>query len=222
MDIFWQEIWPNFWQQFTGWEGVAVILAALYLLLAMRKTILCWYAAFISSAIYAVIFWDVSLLMESALSIYYVAMAVFGWYEWKYGGGRHQGVQIHRWNIRQHMLAIGAVLATSGISGYLLSENTSAVWPWLDSFTTWGAVLTTWMVARKVLENWIYWFVIDGISIFLYVDRGLYPTAILFVFYVIVVCFGYVAWRKSLDSKTYGLEETESKKNSDIDSGKLA
>ena len=68
--------------------------------------------------------------------------------------------------------------------------------PYLDSFTTWGAVLTTYMVAKKVLENWIYWFVIDAIAIYLYIDRELYLTALLMAIYVVMVVFGYTAWLK--------------------------
>ena len=75
---------------------------------------------------------------------------------------------------------MGSVLLLSAASGWLLSQYTGAAWPYLDSFTTWGAVLTTWMVARKLLENWLYWIVIDGLSIFLYIDRELYLTAALF------------------------------------------
>ncbi len=66
----------------------------------------------------------------------------------------------------------------------------------MDAFTTWGAVLTTFMVARKVIENWLYWIVIDGVSVFLYIDRGLYLTAALFVAYVVIVVFGYFNWRR--------------------------
>lgn len=188
----------QFLQLFLGWEGAAVIFAIAYLLLAMRESMLCWYAAFVSSMIFAVVFWDVSLLMDSALSVYYVAMAVVGWYEWKRGGKEHSGVKIHRWSLRHHALAITGVVVASLVSGYLLVENTSAAWPYLDSFTTWGAVLTTWMVTRKVLENWLYWVVIDGVSIALYIERGLYPTAILFVVYTIMAVWGYFAWREHL------------------------
>jgi len=66
-----------------------------------------------------------------------------------------------------------------------------------DSFTTWGAVLTTYMVAKKVLENWLYWIVIDGLSVFLYLDRGLYLYALLFVAYLAIVVFGFFEWRRS-------------------------
>jgi len=66
--------------------------------------------------------------------------------------------------------------------------------PFLDSFTTWGSILTTWMVARKILENWLYWLVIDSVSIYLYLDRELYLTALLFALYLVIVLFGYRKW----------------------------
>ena len=69
------------------------------------------------------------------------------------------------------------------------------------SFTTWGAVLTTYMVAKKVLENWIYWFVIDAVAIYLYIDRELYLTALLMAVYVIMVVFGYNAWLKTYNKQ---------------------
>ena len=81
-------------------------------------------------------------------------------------------------------------------SGYLLAENTTAVWPYVDAFTTWGSVVTTFMVARKILENWLYWIVIDSVSIFLYIDRGLYLTALLFVAYVVIVIIGFFNWKR--------------------------
>jgi nicotinamide mononucleotide transporter PnuC len=80
--------------------------------------------------------------------------------------------------------------------GSLLSQHSDAAWPYVDSFTTWASVITTVMVAKKILENWLYWLVIDSISIPLYVDRGLYPTAMLFVAYLIIVIFGYIKWRR--------------------------
>jgi len=103
---------------------------------------------------------------------------------------------IHRWSKTIHIRVITTVLVISLVSGYLLAENTRAVWPYIDAFTTWASVITTWMVAKKVIENWLYWIVIDSVSIFLYIDRGLYLTALLFVAYVIIVIFGYFNWKK--------------------------
>ena len=68
------------------WELAAVIFAITYVLLAVRENVLCWLFAFVSTAIYTVLFWDVSLLMDSALNVYYMAMAVYGWLQWTRGG----------------------------------------------------------------------------------------------------------------------------------------
>ncbi|SDK38267.1 nicotinamide riboside transporter PnuC [Microbulbifer yueqingensis] len=176
------------------WEIAAVILALAYLVLAMQEKISCWYAAFVSTAIYLFLFWDVSLLMESALQVFYLAMAVYGWWQWRHHAERQRDLQIHCWSLRRHLLAIGGVGVLTLVFGYLLQANTSAALPYLDSFTTWGAVVTTYMVTRKVLENWIYWFVIDGASIYLYLDRELYLTALLFLVYVILVVVGFIQW----------------------------
>ncbi len=184
----------------SGWEWLAVLLAIAYLLLALRENSLCWYCALASTAIYTGLFWDVSLLMESALNVYYMAMAIYGWYLWRHGKGQGDegSVEISRWPLQRHLLAWGVIGGLTIVSGSLLANNTDAALPYLDSFTTWGGVLTTWMVARKILENWLYWMVIDSVSIFLYVDRGLHLTSLLFVAYVIIVVFGYFSWRKRL------------------------
>ncbi len=185
-------------QAMSYWEVFAVLLGVAYLLLAVRESLWCWYAAFVSTAIFLYLFWNVNLLMESALQVYYLIMAVYGWWQWRRGATENQqfpgGLSISSWSLRSHLLAIGAVLLTSVISAALLGKFTNAALPLLDSFTTWGSILTTWMVTRKILENWLYWLVIDSVSIYLYLDRGLYLTAILFMAYLVIVLFGYRKW----------------------------
>ncbi|MCD8521715.1 MAG: nicotinamide riboside transporter PnuC [Saccharospirillaceae bacterium] len=198
------DIWSNIEQAaqaMNGWELVAVILGIAYLVLAMKQSIWCWYAAFGSTAIFIGLFWEVSLLMESALNVYYLIMAIYGWWLWRGNPKKNaqnteksEELPIQSWGIKQHFSAISSVIVLSGISGYLLSENTSAVLPYLDSFTTWGAVITTWMVAKKVLENWLYWIVVDSVAIFLYIDRELYLTALLMAVYVVLVIIGWFNW----------------------------
>ncbi len=189
-------------QAMSSWELLAVILAMAYLLLAVRENVWCWLFAFISTAIYTVLFWDVSLLMDSALNVYYMAMAVFGWYQWTHGGAAN-GAQTHKLAVcimsnRQHVLVICAVAVLSLASGYLLSEHSNAAWPYVDSFTTWASVITTYLVTQKYLQNWLYWIVIDVVSVPLYIDRGLNLTALLFVAYIVIAVFGYFSWRAHL------------------------
>ncbi len=176
------------------WEAVAVTLGVAYLLLAVRESLWCWYAAFVSTWIFLVLYWRVDLLMQSALQVYYLVMAVYGWRQWQRGSAGHAQLAISRWYARQHLAALAAVLLASAASGALLQHYTDAALPYLDSFTTWGSILTTWMVARKILENWLYWLVIDSVSIYLYLDRALYLTAGLFALYLVIVLFGYRRW----------------------------
>ncbi len=189
-------------QGMSPWESLAVILAIAYLLLAVRENVLCWLFAFFSTAIYTILFWDVSLLMDSALNVYYMAMAVFGWYQWTRGGAA-DGDQTHKLAVcimsnRQHVLVICAVAMLSLVSGYLLSEHSNAAWPYVDSFTTWASVITTYLVTQKYLQNWLYWIGIDLVSVPLYIERGLNLTALLFVAYIVIAVIGYFSWRAHL------------------------
>lgn len=176
------------------WEVVAVLLGFAYLALIMRQNSLGWYAAFVSTAIFIWLFWDASLLMESALSVFYLLMAVYGWWAWR-GGKEAKALPIQRLAWQHHCSIFLAVTLLTLISGYWLTHNTHAALPYLDSFTTWGAVITTVLVARKVLENWLYWLVIDSAALYLYIQRDLYLTAALMAVYLIMIIFGWIQWQ---------------------------
>lgn len=177
-------------------ELVAVALAIVYLLLAVRESLWCWAAAFISTAIYLYLFFDARLYMESVLQLFYLAMAVYGWQQWRRGGPGGKNLEVSSYPLYMHGAAIAAVLALSALSGWLLSSYTEAAFPYLDSFTTWSAVWTTFLVTRKKIENWLYWIVIDSLSIYLYDSRGLALTAMLFALYVVISVFGFISWQK--------------------------
>ena len=185
-------------------ELIAVVLAIAYLLLAVRQHIACWYAAFISTAIFLYVFWQVNLYMESGLQVYYLGMAVYGWWAWQRGRSEGKpGLTISTWSLRQHLIVIGIVVVATFVSGTLLSGTEQRL-GYLDSFTTWGAVVATFMVTRKVLENWLYWIVIDSASLYLYFDRELYFTMILFLVYLVIIFFGFRSWLRE-----YRLEAQE-------------
>lgn len=181
-----------------AWEALAVVLAITYLVLAIRQNIWCWAAAAISTLIYLFIMFEARLYMESVLQLFYLAMAAYGWYQWRRHGNNQEALQVTTWPLVYHVFAIGSVLLLVFVSGQLLSKYSDAALPHIDSFTTWGAVIATFMVARKVLENWVYWFVIDAVSVGLYLNRGLLLTALLFVLYLVLIILGYRNWRASM------------------------
>jgi len=175
-------------------------LAIVYILLAIKQNIWCWPAAFFSTLIYSVLFFDVSLLMDSALNVYYLIMAIYGWYSWKYGGKlQEKELEVTSYGLSKNIKIIAILTVISFAFGYVMANYTSADFAYVDSFTTVFAVFTTYMLAKKVLENWIYWIVIDAVSIYIYIEKGLNLTAILFVIYTVLAFVAYKKWKEEYD-----------------------
>lgn len=187
--------------QLSVLEAVAVLAAVAYLLLAIRQNIWCWAFAAVSTSIYVYLFIAARLYMESVLNAFYLGMAAYGWWSWHYGRGDGDGLPVTTWPVLRHVIAVCAITAIAALNGYLLDTHSDAAFPYVDSATTWGAIWTTYLVARKVLENWGYWLVIDGVSVVIYWYRDLELTALLFVVYLLMIPFGYVAWRNSMDGE---------------------
>lgn len=184
------------WTGTSQLEIVSVVFGLVYVVLAARENIWCWPAGFIGTGTAVFLFWDASLVMESALNVYYLAMAIFGWWQWRAGGDNNAGLLISSWNSRQHLIAISLVCILTLVSGYLLSTRSAAALPYVDSFTTWSAVITTWMVARKILQSWLYWIVIDLVAMWLFSERGLYLYALLFLLYSLIAVIGHFQWSR--------------------------
>jgi nicotinamide mononucleotide transporter len=179
-------------------EILSVAFALAYLVLAMRQSLWCWPAALISVALATVVFFNARLYMESGLQVFYLVMAVYGWQQWDRGGAGHAGVEVHRWRPLRHIVTIVLVLLISAGFGWWLT-HTAAAFPDVDSFTTVAAIVTTFMVTRKVLENWIYWFVIDSILVYVCLVRGLNWYAGLYAVYLVLVVIGFRSWWRSFD-----------------------
>jgi nicotinamide mononucleotide transporter len=124
-------------------------------------------------------------------------MAVYGWWSWRHGkdGGE---LPVVRWSARDQAAPLALVLVLGLAGGWALARWSDAVHPYLDALTAWGAIVTTWMVARKVLQNWYWWFVIDLVLVYVYASQGLWLTAGLFVVYLVLVVVGYRQWRRSM------------------------
>lgn len=177
-------------------EGVGAALAIAYLLLALKQNKLCWFAWIASSILYLYVMYQAGLYMESLLQVFYLCMGFYGLSQWSKTINDNQNTYVDLWSIGNHIFAISLVIVLSFLSGILLSNFSNAALPFIDAFTTWGAIAASYMVAKKILENWIYWFVIDFISVFIFASRGLYFTSALFVTYLVIIYFGYKSWSK--------------------------
>lgn len=186
------------WSSQHWLELVAASAAVMYLLLAIRENIWCWLFAFISTSLYVYVFYGVSLLSESLLNVFYLIMAIYGWLSWYRADFQHheRRKSIQSWPVSRH---IGAIVLTGicvPILGFWMSRL-GADYPYGDAFTSCFAVLATFMVVHKVLENWYYWLIINSVSIYLYWQKSMYPTVVLFLIYLVLVFFGIRSWRRS-------------------------
>jgi nicotinamide mononucleotide transporter len=185
------------WRGTSGVEMSAALLAVAYTILAIWQRIECWVAAFLSSCLYVWVMFGAHLYMESALNAFYAAVAIYGFWEWRYGAGGG-ALAVSRWPLARHAAALAGIAALSALTGYLLKRYTPAASPWVDSMVTWSSVFATFLAARKVYENWHWWLVIDSVCVYLYITRRLFLTMLLFLVYLVLIIIGMREWRRSL------------------------
>ncbi len=186
------------------WEWLAVFLSLAYVVLAAKASKWCWPAAFISTLLYTIIFYDVALFMDSFLNVYYMVMAIYGWYCWQNKQlsvtrntiDAQSSFTLQSWHWLTHIKVSALLAIIALVIGFFMANYTRAAFPYLDSLTTIFAIFATYLIAEKVLENWLYWLVIDAISIYLYLAKNLQPTAFLFTIYLIIAAYGYWSWRQ--------------------------
>lgn len=195
----------------TSWiELMAVITGLLYLVLATRESQWCWLFAAISTSLYVVILYQAELFSEMLLQFYYLFMAGYGFYAWKKGEKQANNLQISWLGFRWNAALILTILAGSVALGFFMANFAPAKLPYVDAFTTVGALVTTWMVTRKLMENWIYWIVIDSVGVWIYWQRELHLTALLFALYVVLVIIGLIKWSKIYNSHRETAQARES------------
>ena len=177
-------------------EWIAVCSSIIYVILAARKLIYCWLFAFISSALFVYICFSANLYLESVLQLFYVVMAVVGFLLWN----KSDSGEIIKWPVKYHVINLSLSTLTALLLGYLFSVYTDQANPYVDASTTVFSLVATFMVTKKVLENWIYWIIIDAVSVYLYFSRDLHLTAVLFVIFTVLAIVGYVSWNKTMKS----------------------
>ena len=198
MDLSLQGI-VNAFMQMSGWEVLAVLFGIAYVLLAAKESLWTWLFAFLSTIIYTILFWEGALVSSSLLNFYYMIMAVYGFSLWRSGGEKGDELEITQWSLKKNVAIIVSGIVIALILGYLSDTYTEAKLAYLDTFVMIFSVIATWMLANKILENWLYWMVIDSAAIVLYWKSGYLATIILFIVYVLLAFYAYSSWRKAFN-----------------------
>ena len=173
----------------------AAISGILYIILAAKENVWCWLAASISVCLYMYINYDLGYYSQAVLQIFYLFMAIYGYVMWN----KLDPERIKEWSAKKHLfiIFIGAIITF--IIGFILTEYVEdSEQPLLDSLTTVFSVFACYMVAKKVLGNWLYWIVIDSLIIYLYYIQGEFILALQFLVYIIIAIYGYFSWMQKI------------------------
>lgn len=182
-------------------EIIGVIISLLYLFFSIQRKIWLWPFGLLSALIYLVVYFQSKFYADMGLQLYYVIISIYGWVLWSRGSSDTKGstkqsvTRLARKHSGWVLLVFGLIWAAIYL---ILSKLTDSDVPLGDSFTTAGGIIATWMLAKKMIEHWLFWILIDMVSMGLYIYKGLFPTTLLFGVYTIMAVIGYLAWRKEL------------------------
>lgn len=187
------------WIEISG-----TILGVIYVFLSIKQNILTWLTGLVTSVLYIYVFFNAKFYADMALQVYYVWISIYGWWLWAKGSNineHKQQLKVSSLSPRlTRVLSIVSVILWTGIY-FVLKYLTDSPVPFGDSFTTALSIVATWMLARKIIEHWIVWVIVDFVSLLLYIYKGLYPTSVMFVVYTGAAIWGYVEWRKQLKTE---------------------
>lgn len=184
----------------AGLEAAGLATGLLSVWWLIRQNVLTWPMGIVYTLISLVIFWKVRLYADLGLHLIYLALGVYGWYHWVYGNRRRGAEPLPVSDSRTVVLltVILFSLLLSGITGWLLSRYTDADVPYLDSATTCFSLGGMWLTARKKIESWYFWFFVDVLAGAIYIYKGIYFYAALYLIYTVMALMGYLSWRRSI------------------------
>lgn len=190
----------EFWTSAAGGtplEWIAVLTGFACVWLAARESLWNFPTAIISCGLYVIVYHGAKLYSDRNLQVVFIAMSLYGWYEWLYGGARHSALVVTRTRPLEWVgVAVGVVLFTSSF-GYYLAHHTDAALPYWDSFTTAGSLAAQYLLTRKRLENWLLWILVDIIYVPILWYKHLYPSSGLYAVYLVLAVYGYFEWRRT-------------------------
>lgn len=176
----------------------AALFGVVSVWLSTRENIWSWPTAIVNVGLYSIVFFQSRLYADMGLQVIYLALSVYGWYEWLYGGERHTQLRVTRATPRLLLTLLVLNIVTWIVLASALHRFTDAALPWLDSLLTTTSLVAQFMMTRKIFENWLIWIAVDIAYVPMFISRGLYPTAALYAVFLGLAVIGYRDWRRSL------------------------
>lgn len=202
-------------------EIFGAITGIIYVFLEIRQNIWLWPVGIVTSAVYIIVFFTSKFYADMSLQVYYLVISFLGWYWWVRGSGQRalgaghgaQGseqnspleggkgdvkLKVTHLNLKTGLILSGIFILLYFLMWFVLSRLTDSPVPGWDSFITSLSIIATWMLARKIYEHWYLWMIVNSASVILFLTRGLYPTVILYLVYLVMSFVGLKEWKRSL------------------------
>ena len=187
---------------------LTTILGLIYIWLEYRASIALWFVGIIMPALDIYLFWQHGLYGDSGMAMYYTFAAIYGYIVWKWGKGGKKELPITHMPLRLYLPAVVFFFAAWGITYYVLITWTNSTVPVLDSFTNALSFVGLWALARKFIEQWWFWVVVDVVCCILYVQKDIPFKAGLYGLYAIIAILGYFKWQQLMKQSSSQQETT--------------
>lgn len=194
-------------------EIIASALGLIGIFLQIKQNPLYWLTSILMVSLYIYVFFVSKFYADMAFQFYYLAISIYGWIYWAKSRNKRtrerntdskvqneSKLEVNVLNRKLLLYSIVLSLIFYVVIYLILSRLTNSDVPHGDAFTTALSIVATFLLARKFIENWIFWIIVDAVSLGLYIYKGLYPTAILFFALTILAFVGYFKWKKELEN----------------------
>jgi nicotinamide mononucleotide transporter len=191
------------WIVANYFELIASLLGLIGIFLQIKQKPLYWLVSLVMVTMYIWVYLQAKFYADMSLQVYYFGVSIYGWFHWVFGRNRNNSSEKPKLSVahlksRDWKLSILLSVILFIVIYFILKKFTDSPVPLGDAFTTSLSFIATWMLARKIIENWLFWIVVDAVSVGLYFYKGLYPTAILFIVLTFMAFIGYREWKNDL------------------------
>ncbi len=195
---------------FSWLEWFGFVSAIIYLYFSVNQKIWLWPMGIVSSLFYMIVFYYTRLYADMILQLYYLVVSIWGWIFWhdRQIDEGNEKIKIQKVTNKTYIRLLVAFCILYVLLAYLLLTVPSALnitasdMPYWDAFTTAGSFVATWMLVKKIIEQWLIWIIIDSVAMGMYMYKGLYFTAFLFLVYSVMAAWGYFAWLKDIKKQS--------------------
>lgn len=178
-------------------EIIAVASSVVYVVLAAYQNSWCWLFSLISVSLYLFIYLEIKLYGEASLQVFYIGSTVFGWLSWKnYLTSEKEDLKVATWGISLNLLLILVTVLFGFVIGWLMEKYFDSSLPYIDAMIFSSSIMATILQTRKLIENWIWFIIIDFVSIFLHINRELHLSAFLYLLFTFMAIFALYKWKK--------------------------